>query len=623
MTLFCQMCGTPNPEGREHCERCGVKLLVVSGEIEEPPELTEELFFQEQQELEEHILERITALEEGLRQIAHAVAHTAEKAAQVEHNLTVTHTGVEVLGQLLESHGVLPSTEFAEGWERTVDRELVSRDLARRFRERLPRILSHATHSGQADYHFRRQLRVLELALAGRQLDTVQDQLTELVTRAPSNDELWSFLGETAFETGDLEVAAVAFRRVLDLRGQHHETLIYLGTVLSDLGRFDEAEMYLREALEQEPASFLPSFTLGALDVVRGDHRVALEHLADALRVDEVPQAWYLTGVCHLALGRPGKAIAALRRAVELAPNFEEAVYQLGIAYLRRGWTRLALETFQQLADLDPRRLQYLETVRLLALEAPQDLPEEAGRLVQNAEAALERGRPAAALDLFARATELAPDHLSLHATAALLASSLGRTREAVAHAHRVLDDPPADSPYVAAAVVALLESLRNADRRLTARRLARRIHRTGPDRLSRAMAAYELALVESEIGTDLEEARDLAVEALEITPRELRHYPLAALGEIALKRGRFREAVQYLEQAIESAPRPALLRQLALARIALGDAEGAEEALEAATAQPGRDLDSELLGHVHRLGSLLGGLTRRSATMSNRSRGG
>jgi len=397
MTLFCQMCGTPNPEGREHCQRCGVKLLVVSGGVEEPPELTEEMFFQEQQELEEHILERITALEEGLRQIAHAVAHTAEKAAQVEHNLTVTHTGVEVLGQLLESHGVLPSAEFAEGWERSVDRELVSRDLARRFRERLPRILSQARHAGQADYRFRRQLRVLELALLGRQLDTVQDQLTELVGRAPANDELWSFLGETAFETGDLEVAVVAFRRVLELRGPHYETFIYLGTVLSDLGRLDEAEMYLRDALEQEPSSFLPSFTLGALEVVRGEHRLALEHLGDALRVDDVPQAWYLTGICHLALKRPGKAIAALRRAVELAPNFEEAVYQLGIAYLRRGWNRLALDTFQQLVDLDPQRLQYQETVRLLALEPPRDLPPEVEELVQDAGAALERGRPAAA----------------------------------------------------------------------------------------------------------------------------------------------------------------------------------------------------------------------------------
>ncbi len=623
MTLFCQMCGTPNPEGREHCTRCGVKLLVVSGGVEEPPELTEELFFQEQQELEEHILERITALEEGLRQVAHAVAHTAEKAAQVEHNLTVTHTGVEVLGRLLESHGVLPSAEFAEGWERTVDRELVSRDLARRFRERLPRILSQARHAGRADYGFRRRLRVLELALLGRQLDTVQEQLTDLVTELPANDELWSFLGETAFETGDLEVAAVAFRRVLELRGPHQETLIYLGTVLSDLGRLDEAELVLRDALEQEPASFLPSFTLGALEVVRGEHAAALEHLSDALRVEEVPQAWYLVGLCHLALGRPGRAIDALRRAVELAPNFEEAVYQLGIAYLRRGWTRLALDTFQQLADLDPQRLQYQETVRLLALEAPRDLPEEAARLVQAAESALERGRPAAALELFARATVLAPRHLSLHATAALLASSLGRTRDAVAHAHRVLADPPPDSPYVAAAVVALLESLRNAGRRLTARRLARRLYEAGPDLLSRALAAYELALVESELGTDLEGARDLAVEALEITPRELRHYPLAALGEIALKRGRFREAVQYLEQATESAPRPALLRQLALARIALGDTEGAEEALEVAAAQPGRDLDSELLGHVHRLGSLLGGLTRKSGRLSNRSRGG
>ena len=81
-------------------------------------------------------------------------------------------------------------------------------------------------------------------------------------------------------------------------------------------------------------------------------------------------------------------------------------------------------------------------------------------------------------------------------------------------------------------------------------------------------LAAYELALIESEIGHELEAARDLAREALEIAPKELRHYPLAALGSIALKLGRYREAMQYLEQAAQSGFEPPQLRQLALAHL-------------------------------------------------------
>lgn len=624
MPVYCQLCGAPNAEGRERCIRCGAKLLIVSGPApDEDPELTEEMLILEQQELEEHILERITALEEALRRLAGATAATAERTAQVEHNLTVTHAGIEVLGHLLESHGVLSRAELADEWERSASRELVSQDLARRFRDRLPRILSQARHAGLDSFQFRRQLRVLELALLGQQPETAQEQMVELLRAAPANDELWSILGELAFETGDMEAARVAFQRVLELRGRHFETLIYLGAVLSDLGRLDEAESVLREAADLEPDSFLPRFTLGALELSRGRSLKALEQLGGALDLEELPQLWHLVGICHLNLGHPGRAVVALRRAVEMAPNFEDAIYHLGLAYLRRGWSRLALDTFRQVLDLDPQRLQYQETVRLLSLERPSDLPGEAERLVEEAETALERGRPETALERLEQAADVAPHDTALHATAALLASSLGRPRQAIRHAHAVLDAPPESSPYTAAAIVALLEALRHAGRRLAARRLAARLYASGPDDLSRGLAAYELALVEAELGTDLEAARKLAMESLTITPRELQHYPLGALGEIALKRGRFQEAIQYLEQAAETAPRPILFRQLAVARLATGDASGAESALAAADDHPAGELDEELLVHVHRVGSMLGGLTRRRPNNPNHSRGG
>ena len=259
---------------------------------------------------------------------------------------------------------------------------------------------------------------------------------------------------------------------------------------------------------------------------------------------------------------------------------------------------------------MDPQRLQYQETVRLLSGSAPSDLPPAIARLVREAEAALENGHPARALELFAGALRTAPGQPELQATAALLASALGRTRDAVAYAHAILRDRPEGSPYLAAAVVALLESLRHAGRPLAARRLALRIYRdSDDDALTRGMAAYELALVELEIGGDLAAARDLAREALEITPRELRHYPLAALGTIALRRGRYREAKQHLEQVSGDGSQPPLMRQLALARLGSGDAEGAEEALREAGEGPPGGIDQELLDHVRRLGGLIGDL--------------
>ena len=613
-SVLCQFCGAPNPPGHERCRRCGSSLLVVSGVVEDPEEPTEELFLAAQEEYEEHLFERITALEESNRQLSRLLGSAVERIGDLEHRLTLALAGVENLGTLLEEHGVLPSSEIASGWERRIDRELLSRDLARRFEERSERILSRAAHDGADSARFRRALRTLELALAARDAGRALETLRTLVGLVPDNDELWSFVGETAFELGDADGARAAFERVLELRGPHFETLIYLGTVLTDLGEWEAAREALLAADRLEPGSFLPAFSLGALEVMRDRPAEALPWLERALELEDMVEARYLLGVCELRLGRTGRAIAALERAVAEAPQFEDALYQLALAYLRRGWTRKALATFRDVLDLDPQRLEYQQAVRFLALEPNRPLEPEAARLVARAETLLERGRAAEALDLYETAARLNPEEPSLAAISALLASALGDTRLAVAEARRVFRlENDGRSPFMAAGVVALLEGLRRAGRLRSARRIAESVLRRGGDSLVTGLASYELALVEAELGEDLGRAWELALDALDAAPRELRHFPLGALGAIALRRGRFREAVRYLEQATAGTAEPALLRQLAAARLETGDVTGAERALEAAQDGAGSGLDHELLDHVRRLGQLktVGGARR------------
>ena len=134
-------------------------------------------------------------------------------------------------------------------------------------------------------------------------------------------------------------------------------------------------------------------------------------------------------------------------------------------------------------------------------------------------------------------------------------------------------------------------------------RRVADTIYRNGSDDFSRGIAAYELALVESELDGDLGRARALAREALECTPRELRSYPLAALAAIALRRGRLAEARSYLERATE-------MRETAERQTTEDAADGGKQT---ATTEPVlvTGIDHELLTHVRRLSNLARDLAR------------
>lgn len=602
--MLCQLCGVANSDGLEKCRSCGHKLLVVSGITRTDLEPDENVLLEAQEQLDEHLLERITSLEEAIRKLGSAISSVGDRLSQVEHSLAVAHAGVENVANLLEEEGVVTRTEIADGWERTANRELIARDLARRFRIREGRILSFAQHGGHASEAFSRELSALEPAFFDRDLDALHRILADLGRMAPDNDELWSFIGEAAFSTGEPEIAESAFKRVLDLRGAHFETLVYLGNSAADLGHWDQALSALERAQIMAPESFLPDFALGGIELRRGNLRRAIGHLEASVAREELPQSLYLLGTCRLQLGESGRAITALKRAVELDPSFEEAIDHLGAAYLRRGWNKLALETFQRLERLDPQRLRYRETVRLLADGTPSGLPRGVARLLERADQALAVGQHEAALDLYEAAGREAPGEPALFATAALLASTLGRTRRAVALARRVLDRGTPGTPFAAAATTALLESLRAAGRPRATRRVADAIYRGGEDDFSRGIAAYELALVESELDGDLSRARRLAREALEITPRELRSYPLAALAAIALRRGRLGEARNYLARATE-------LREISDTDSPTGITEPDDGHPETTTETMVTGIDHELLTHVRRLSTLARDLSR------------
>jgi hypothetical protein len=85
--LFCQSCGAVNPSEQETCHRCGNKLLVMSG-VTEPVESAEEFFVQAQEDLEEHLLERISALEDGVRRLSQALASAAQHLSQLGSSTT-------------------------------------------------------------------------------------------------------------------------------------------------------------------------------------------------------------------------------------------------------------------------------------------------------------------------------------------------------------------------------------------------------------------------------------------------------------------------------------------------------------------------------------------------------
>ncbi|MFH1176128.1 MAG: tetratricopeptide repeat protein, partial [Acidobacteriota bacterium] len=112
--------------------------------------------------------------------------------------------------------------------------------------------------------------------------------------------------------------------------------------------------------------------------------------------------------------------------------------------------------------------------------------------------------------------------------------------------------------------------------------------------------------------GGESARALELAHTSLALIPRELRQFPLVALGRIHLARKEYADAVDYFEQAADLSPSPAILTQLGLALLELGDGERAREVLQRARRGGAQDLKTDVLTHLARVGWLSGHRRRK-----------
>ncbi len=601
--MICQVCGTLNDPEQDICRKCQSKLLIVSG--------TREAFDEggshgESVSLEEHLLERVSVLEEIVKRSAETLRNLLQALNRQEKNGFVVQTGLLALKDLLERKGQLVEDEFVDLWESRVDHHMAAMEKRERFLERRERILGG--FSGSRSDRFRALLGEAEMAFFSLDPGRGVRSLEEAFRLDRNNAELALFLGETYFNEGETARAVTALKQVLVREPDRFEALVYAGILENEVGRSERAIDYLKRAVAARPDAFLPYFALGGLFASRGQYAKAEGCLKKAVAIEENPQALALLGTLAYERGRLNDAIETLERAVKLDPADEEAIYLLGLSYLDRGWTQKATERFQEALELNPNRIEYQEAAKLLVPTGTRVLPRvtgEAARLAKRAEAMAAKD-PRRALLYYRRALKLAPENATILIGYALVSSALGQTAEAVATTKRVLATEPSEI-VAAAAYATLLEALRAQGKFREGSRVASEMLGAVRSNYAKSIAYFQRASVLAEMGEDLDEALAAADLSLKLSPREMRHFPLAAKGWVHYKRREYKSAVECLKRAADLSETPTGLTHLGLACLAVGDARGARQAFGRAKLRGVRHgerrggLESKMLDQIRR----------------------
>lgn len=598
--MLCQACGALNDDEREYCFRCQNKLLVLSG-VASFDEMDAEYDDPDEVSLDEHLLERVSAMEEVVRRSAETLRALLDEVRQHERSIFVNQTGLLSLKEILERRNLVPAEELLDIWEEKMGEQMLALEKKERFAERRDRIISL--------FHGENKERFTQLISEAEQLIESFDQnramkLFESAFKLDrQNHELSYFIGETYYHDDNLERARTFLEKTLEAQPHHFDAAVLYGVLLREAGDLEGAEQWLRHSIQISQDSFLPYFSLGAIYAMQGSYIRAQKFLEQAIELEPIPQAYYLLGTILYEKGQLDRAIKALETAIRMDPEYEEAIYSLGLCFLDRNWNRKAMGCFQEALELNPNKMEYQQAVRLYedhdqgkhdALKSPE------GGAFGRAEQLVTDRNYKDALEEYRQAAKKDPNNPKILIPYALLCSHLDRNEEAIKIATRLLEQKPPEL-VAAAAYTTLVEALRAEGRYKEGNRLLDEMLEKSSSNYARAIAYYERAYNLAEMGDDLDAALESAQLALKFSPRELRQFPLAALGWVYFKKKEYESAVDYLSKSTEIGPTPTNLMHLGMALLESGEKEQARTVFRRARQfkEEGAGLEEKILDQM------------------------
>lgn len=574
--MYCQACGAFNTDNEaEYCLRCKSKLLVVSGPMR--PDGDSEENSGEGVDLDEHLLERISALEEVVRREGEMLRTLYESFQRLEKNISVAQSGIVTLQEALEQRGVLPPGETQDRWQARSEERLHAVETRERMLDRRDRIL--AGFSGTDRESFLQRIREAERTIFTLDADRGVRALEEAFRLDRGNPDLGFFLAESYFAQGDLARASQYLKKVLAANPNHFESLLYSGIVASESGDARSAESLLRRAIERRTEGFLAHFALGGLLARQGRFSEAAAELKIACRIAPVAAARILLGQVERELGNVDAAVEEFEQALKDDPQSEEANFQLGLVYLEKNKLRKALEAFQRALEINPRRMELQEAVRTLKKRQVGGLPPVAGPAAESfrrAEECAAFGRFRQAGDFYRQALKEDPENGTVQISYAMLCAAMGLSREAAATCRKILGGG-AEEMVAAAACSTLAELLRSDGDKTEAARVVEDFLKKYDSAAARTIGFYELASNLADSDEDLNEALDYASRSLEAAPDELKPFSLSAMGWVYYRKKDYETAIELLRRSLDSAASPVTLQRLGMAYLAAGRAEEAK----------------------------------------------
>ncbi|CAN5666947.1 hypothetical protein BH18ACI4_BH18ACI4_19540 [soil metagenome] len=313
--------------------------------IIEPPASRYE-FAESNASSEEHLLERISALENRLGRLTERLERGLDLLLRQAQNSYFDRALVKALIGLLTEDGIVEGSRLEKLWNARCVKEAEEQEESARREELRVRIL--AFYKGSERGNFEQFVNEGFLLIEDHQVGRGIRSLQRAVGLAGGNAPLLSFVGEHFFRTGKTRLAQSYLARAYEFAPGDMRVSLLLGLTCADEGDTKRAKELLNQATRRGDPSFAGHAGLGCLFMAEENWRKAVREFKRALASKPSPEAHYALGCLYYQLARDSLAARHLRKATELDAGYGEAFYILGLIYRRAGQEKLALSYFEK-----------------------------------------------------------------------------------------------------------------------------------------------------------------------------------------------------------------------------------------------------------------------------------
>jgi len=191
----------------------------------------------------------------------------------------------------------------------------------------------------------------------------------------PDNPVVLAYLGALYFYSGETEKARRHFERLAEISSETATSArIWLGALYADRNDIPSAIYQFEKAARTAPTATIYRY-LAELYLRQRDFKSALGALESAARLEPGDyQTYFMKGLILMDTGKSGAAVREFTRAIDIKPDFEDALFYRAVAYDHLKNYTLMRKDFERLLVVNPHHHQSANYLAYSLAEKNTDL---------------------------------------------------------------------------------------------------------------------------------------------------------------------------------------------------------------------------------------------------------